>query len=225
MYLSDIFHYASNNDIKSLNRSINDIGRIHHANYMANMMFSNDINQNSYMLLSIQSTLELLYNTIQKNYSLKKEASDAIKSLYKETSFSYHAFSLLTEYQFHEMVYHQALNYYFGIQVTNNFSSETFLESALQYRITSSFMCNEIGCITEKVVEDIEVISIDSENLTFLLKNYRKLSQSPNSQRYKFITKLISENINNIILRDDGFDKSFFTSVQYMSDVIKKYFT
>jgi len=81
---SEIFKYARNNDIKAMNKSIRDVGRKHHAVYITNRMFTNDINANYQLLSEIQDAVNSFYRAVSDNYLIKKNAQIALQTQYKK---------------------------------------------------------------------------------------------------------------------------------------------
>ena len=63
---AEVFKYARSNDIKAINKSISDVGRKHHATYMTNMMFTNDINANYQLLTEIQGAINAFDKAVSR---------------------------------------------------------------------------------------------------------------------------------------------------------------
>lgn len=216
--LRDIFNYACNNDIKALNNSIKNVGRKHHAAYMTNMMFDNDIDINNYLLHDAQNLVNSLYNTISDNYCLKKNIKDIICNQYEFNLMITNELDFLNDNQIFNLVYQQALKYYFRIEIDNDQDYKSYFEEAIKYRIVSNFMQNEIEDILLKVHEDIEIINEDTNNLNFLFQNYKRIN---NNDTYNLILKLITDSITNTVLQNKRFDTDYFTVVRKLNNVIE----
>lgn len=202
----------------ALNQSINNIGNRHHATYMSNMMFANDINGNFKILSKVQEAIYKLYNAINKNYFLKREIGDLLNNKYEMKLIS-NDFYILNEKQLLELVIQQAYLYYFQIDKENSYDFSSFYEEALQYRIISNFMQSELKCILIKINDDIEIIIEDTNNLNFLLLNYNKVNQG--NSMYAEIVNLLKENLRNMIIRDNKFDEDYFYNTKKLNNVIK----
>ena len=70
---TEVFNNARNNDIKAINKSIENIGRKHHAAYMVNMMFADDIDINHQLLIKIQNAVRLFFEVVSDNFLIKKD--------------------------------------------------------------------------------------------------------------------------------------------------------
>lgn len=102
--LKDIFGYARNNDVKALNRAIENEGRRHHAVYMANMMFTDDINKNYDSFLEIRNTIGSLYHAISENYLQKGKIRDTLEEQYGNKLLIKNELGVLTEKQLFQLV-------------------------------------------------------------------------------------------------------------------------
>lgn len=217
--LKDIFGYARNNDVKALNRAIENEGRRHHAVYMANMMFTDDINKNYDSFLEIRNTIGSLYHAISENYLQKRKIRNTLEEQYGNKLLIQNELGALTEKQLFRLVYSKALEYYFRIDMSEPSDFHSYFEEAIQYRIVSAFLQDDIERILLKVNEDIEIVLEDTKNLNFLVQNLEKFDQG--NDTYRLILERLTDSIRNVVLRDDEFDGDYFAAVKETSAVIQ----
>lgn len=217
--LKDIFGYARNNNVKALNRAIENEGRRHHAVYMANMMFTDDINKNYDSFLKIRNTIGSLYHAISENYLQKGKIRDTLEEQYGNKLLIQNELGVLTEKQLFQLVYRNAMEYYFRIDVSEHSDFHSYFEEALQYRIVSVFLQDDIERILLKINEDIEIVLEDTKNLDFLVQNLEKFDQG--NDTYRVILERLTDSIRNVVLRDDKFDEDYFAAVKEASAVIQ----
>ncbi len=217
-----IFNYARTNNIKALNQSIKDIGYKHHVNYMTNMMFVDDINKNYQLLCKVENVINILYSTINENCLLKKKIGNTFEYQYKNGLLNHSNLNFLTEKELSKMIYRQALEYYFKIDIKDDSNYSSFYEEAIQYRIVSNFLQNDIELIILKIYENTEIIIEDTKNLNFLIQLYRKTNKNNNT--YNFILELLTESIQNIILQNDKFNEEYFNIVKKINYIIQANF-
>ena len=217
--LKDIFGYARNNDVKALNRAIENEGRRQHAVYMANMMFTDDINKNYDSFLEIRNTIGSLYHAISENYLQKRKIRNTLEEQYGNKLLIQNELGALTEKQLFRLVYSKALEYYFRIDMSEPSDFHSYFEEAIQYRIVSAFLQDDIERILLKVNEDIEIVLEDTKNLNFLVQNLEKFDQG--NDTYRLILERLTDSIRNVVLRDDEFDGDYFAAVKETSAVIQ----
>ena len=70
--------------------------------------------------------------------------------------------------------------------------------------------------------EDIEIIIEDTQNIKFLMRNYKKLDGV--NGRYNFILEQLAKSIQNVVLRNDRFDEEYFNTVRKISFVLRQSF-
>ena len=215
---SKISKFVSMNDVKALNKSINDVGRKHHAIYITDMMFSNDVNKSYETLLEVKYTIKTLYNVINQDYLLKKKIADMFKIQTRNMLIIQDYIECLSEKQLFEIIYQQALKYYFKIDIKNESCFESFFNEAVLHRITSNFLQNEVECLLFKIKEDIEIINIEINNLMFLKQNYEKLDKS--NTKYNSILLCLTELMQNTLLYDGKFNENYFNVVKKMNNII-----
>lgn len=218
----EVFNYVRNNDIKDINKSINDAGRKHHAVYMTNMMFSDDISINYQLLFEIQNAINSFYSVVNENCLMKRNAQDILEKQCENRVIFKQDFKLLTNEQLSVMVYQQAMEYYFRIDVMNESSFSSYFEEAIQYRIISNFLQSDLECILTKMYEDIEIVIEDTRNIDFLIKNYKKIDRFNNL--YHCILEQLVESLQNVILQDSKFDEEYFITVRKISYVLQQNF-
>lgn len=219
---SNIFNYACRNDVKALNNVIENEGRRYHATYMTDMMFVNDINNNYRLFLEIRDTINNLYSVISENYLLKKRARDVIGSYYYRKLSIQKEWSDLTDQQMFYVVYCQALEYYFRIDIGNESDFSSYFDEALQYRITSDFFHSELECILLKIGEDAEIVIQETKNLAFLLRILKRIDKT--NDAYKMILKLLVDCIQNEILQDDEISENYFVTTKKINLIIQSKF-
>lgn len=219
---TEVFNNVRNNDIKAINKSIENVGRKHHAAYMTNMMFADDININHRLLMEIQNAVSSFYRFVCENYLVKKNAQDILKIQCRNEVIFKQDFKLLTSEQLSEIVYQQAMVYYFRIDVMNESDFSSYFDEAIQYRIISNFLQNDIESILIKMHEDIEIVIEDTQNIKFLMRNYKKLDGV--NGRYNFILEQLAKSIQNVVLRNDRFDEEYFNTVRKISFVLRQSF-
>lgn len=95
----------------------------------------------------------------------------------------------------------------------------SYFEEAIQYRIVSVFLQDDIERILLKVNEDIEIVLEDTKNLNFLVQNLEKFDQG--NDTYRLILEQLTDSIQNAVLRDDKFDEDYFAAVKEASAVIQ----
>lgn len=217
-----VFKYACNNDIKAINKSIKDVGSKHHAMYMIDMMFVDDININYELLSEIQNTISSLYRVVSENYLIKKNAQDILKNQCENRIVIKQNFRFLTNEQLSALVYQQAMEYYFKINIKNESSFSSYFNEAIQYRIISNFLQSDIERILTKMYEDIEIIVEDTKNIDFLIRNYKKVDRTNNT--YDCISEQLVESIQNVILRNSKFDEEYFITVRKISYMLHQNF-
>ena len=215
----EIFNYACNNDVKALNKAIESEGHRHHAIYMTNMMFVDDINKNYQLFLEIRNTINTLYYVISENYLLKRKIRDILEEQYRNKLLIRNELEVLTEKELFKLVYQQALEYYFRIDVANSSNFNSYIDEAIQYRIVSGFLQNDIERILLKVNEDMEIVIEDTKNLRFLVKNLKKFDKA--NYTYRFVLKQLTESIQNVILRENKFDEEYFVTVKEVAAIIQ----
>ena len=222
---AEVFKYARSNDIKAINKSISDVGRKHHATYMTNMMFTNDINANYQLLTEIQGAINAFYKAVSDNYLIKKNAQVALQTQHENTTMQKQIFcglTNLTNEQLSVLVYHQAMKYYFRIDVENEDSFSSYFDEAVKYRIVSNFLHSDMKQILIKMQENTEIIVEDTKNVDFLLRNYLKIKKSNCLSR--FFLEQLADSIRNVVLRDDKFDEEYFMTVRRISSVLQQNF-
>lgn len=219
---TEVFNNVRNNDIKAINKSIEDVGRKHHAVYVTNMMFANDIDINHRLLTEIQNAVSSFYRAVSENYLIKKNAQDILEEQCKNKIIFKQDFNLPTNEQLSEIVYQQAMNYYFRIDVKNESDFSTYFDEAIQYRIMSIFLQSDIEHILTEMYEDIEIVIEDTQNIEFLMKNYKKLDRF--SDKYHCILEQLAESIRNVVLRDSKFEDEYFITVRKISFVLRQNF-
>ncbi len=218
----DVFNYARNNNIKAINNSIQNIGRKHHAVYMKNMMFANDININYQLLSEIQNTVKSFYQVFSENCLIKKDAQNILGSQCENRVLCKDNLYILTEEQLSTLVYQQAMRYYFKIDIKNESGSISYFDDVIQYRIASNFLQSDMERILTKMYEDIEIIIEDTQNIDFLIRNYKKIDKLNNL--YHCISEQLAESIRNVLLQDGKFDKEYFVTVKNISSTLQKNF-
>ncbi len=222
---AEVFKYARSNDIKAINKSINDVGRRHHAKYMTNMMFTNDINANYQLLTEIQGTINAFYKEVSDNYLIKKNAQVALQTQHENATMQKQIFCELTDLtnkQLSVLVYQQAMKYYFRIDVENEDGFSSCFDEAVKYRIVSSFLHSDMKQILIKMQKNIEIVVEDTKNVDFLLRNYLRIKKSnPLSQ---FFLEQLADIIRNVVLRDSKFDEEYFMTVRRISSVLQQNF-
>ncbi len=220
--LTEIFKYVRDNDVKAINKSINDAGRKHHAAYMTNMMFSDDVNMNYQLLSEIQNAINSFYRVVSENYLMREDARNTLENQCQSTAVLKQNFKILTDEQIFELVYQQAMEYYFKIEVTNESCFISYFEEAVQYRIISNFLRSDVERILRKMYEDIEIVVEDTRNIDFLMRNYKKIDRFHNL--YHFISERLAENIHNEISKESKFDEQYFITVRKISFVLQQNF-
>lgn len=221
--LTEIFNNVKKNNFKAINKSIEDVGNRHHAMYMAGMMFMDDMDINQRLLSEIQNTVNSLYDTISDNYLIKKNAKDMIQRQCQNKIMFSQNFKSLTEKQLSEMVYQQAMKYYFRIEVKNSSDFNSYFDKAIQYRTETTFFKSDIERIIMKICEDIEIIIEDTRNIEFLMRNYKKLDGY--NDKYYHILEQLAESIRNTVLRNDRFEQEYFDTVRQISSVVYHIFS
>lgn len=219
---AEVFNYARNNDIKAINKSIKDVGHKHHTVYMTNMMFADDMNINYQLLTEIQDVVNHFYKVVSENYLKKKNAQDILENQCRSRVMFTPRIELLTNEQLSVLVYHQAMEYYFRIDVKNDSNFSSYFEEAIQYRILSDFLQSEVQCILTKMYEDIDIVIEDTRNIDFLMRNYNKIDRFNNL--YQCILEQLTESIRNGILRNSKFDEEYFITVRKISSVLQQNF-
>ena len=222
---AEVFKYARSNDIKAINKSISDVGRKHHATYMTNMMFTNDINANYQLLTEIQGAINAFDKAVSDNYLIKKNAQVALQTQHENATMQKQIFcglTNLTNEQLSVLVYQQAMKYYFRIDVENEDSFCSYFDEAVKYRIVSNFLHSDMKHILIKMQENIEIIVEDTKNVDFLLRNYLKIKKSNRLSR--FFLEQLADSIRNVVLRDDKFDEEYFMTVRRISSVLQQIF-
>lgn len=219
---TEVFNYARNNDIKALNKSIENVGHRHHAEYVTNIMFADDIKINFQLLSEIQSTISSLYKVVNDNYLIKKNAHDMLEDQCKNIVPLKMRFDILTNQQLFELVYQQAMNYYFSFEVKNESSLNSYFNETIQYRIVSNFLQSDIEQILIKMYEDIEIVIEDTKNIDFLLTNYRKMDST--NDNFHCILEQLTKGIQNVISQDNKFGEEYFDTVQKISFVLQQNF-
>lgn len=215
----EVFNYARNNDVKALNKAIENEGHRHHAIYITNMMFVDDINKNYQLLFEIRNTINTLYYIISENYLLKRKIGDILESQCRNRLLIQNELGVLTEKQLFELVYRQALEFYFKIDAANISDFNSYFDEAIQYRIVSGFLQNDIERILLKLNEDIEIVIEDTKNLKFLVQSLKKFDKT--NDTYRFVLEQLTESIQNVILRDNKFDEDYFVTVKEVSAMIQ----
>lgn len=213
-----IFEYARSNNVKELNKSIENVGHKHHAEYVTEMMFSNDININYQLLHKIQNAITYFYSVVNDNYLIKQYAQDILEMKYKNKIILKQNLKHLNNESLFELVYQQAMNYYFKIDVTNEYDYSSYFDEAVRYRIISNFFQFELEKILLKMHEDIENVINDTRNVDFLITNYMKINKS--DCRYTCISELLKKSIENIILDDKKFNEEYFITAQSISFIL-----
>lgn len=219
---SEVFKYARNNDIKAINKSIRDVGRKHHAVYMTNMMFTNDINANYQLLSEIQDAVNSFYRAVSDNYSIKRDAQIALQTQYKSDIILKQNFKILNNEQLLALVYQQAMEYYFKIDTKNEFGFSPYFDEAVKYRIASSFLQSDMRSILTKMYEDIEIVIEDTKNVDFLMRNFTKIERS--NSLFQYILEQLADSIRNVVLQDSKFDEEYFATVRRISSVLQQNF-
>lgn len=219
---SEVFKYARNNDIKAINKSIRDVGRKHHAVYMTNMMFTNDINANYQLLSEIQDAVNSFYRAVSDNYSTKRNAQIALQAQDKKETILKQNFKILSNEQLSTLVYQQAMEYYFRIDIKNEFCFSSYFDEAIKYRIASSFLQSDMRRILTKMYEDIEIVIEDTKNVDFLMRNYTKIERSNNL--FQYILDQLADSIQNVVLQDSKFDEEYFATVRRISFALQQNF-
>lgn len=220
--LSDVFRYAWNNDLKGLNQSIEDIGREHHAEYIADMLIEDDICSNYELMLKMNNTMSALYHAVKENCRVKQQGLIMLKlqspnSLQLVTSPQF-----LTENQLNELVYNRALEYYFGVDTDIIPDYEAFLDQAVLHRRASSYMQINVESILLKVEEDTDLVDIDTKNVLLLMQNYKCFDKG--DSRLKELADLLAESIKNVVLQEDGFKQDFYDSAGKIADSMRQFF-
>lgn len=221
--LAKIFNNVRNNNIKAINKSIEDVGNRHHAMYMAGMMFMDDMDINHRLLLEVQNTVGFLYSAVSDNCLMKKNAHDMLQRQCQNKIMFNQNFKSLTEKQLSEVVYQQAMKYYFKIDVKNSSDFSSYFDKAIQYRTETTFFKSDIERIIMKMNEDTEIIMEDTRNIEFLMRNYKKLDSS--NGKYHQILKQLAESIRNTVLRDNRFEQEYFDTVHRISSVVHHIFS
>lgn len=211
-----------NNDIKAINKSIKDIGVKHHTAYMTDMMFKNDISINYQLLCEIQNAVNSFYCSVNENYIIKKEAEDIIKQQHKSSLVIQQNFSHMSNDQLLELVYQQAIEYYFRIDLEEDTNWGSCFEEVIKYRVASDFLRSDIVSVLSKMYEDTKIVIEDTKNIEFLLKNYKKISEF--NDKYQFILEQLIESIHNVLLRDEKFQAEYFVVVRKISSILQQYF-
>lgn len=219
---AEVFKNGRNNDIKAINKSIENIGRKHHAIYMTNMMFADDIDINHRLIMEIHDSLSYFYRSVSENYLIKKNAQDMFKIQSKKMVIFKHDFELLNSEQLSEIVYQQAMKYYFKIDVKHESDFSSYFDEVIQYRIMSNFLQSDIECILIKIYEDIEIVIEDTQNIKFLMKNYKKLDNY--NGEYHFMLEQLAKSIYNVVFRDSRFEDEYFNTVRKISFVLRQNF-
>ncbi len=219
---AEVFNNARNNDIKAINKSIENVGRKHHAVYMTNMMFANDIDINNRLLMEIQNVLGSFYKSVSENYLIKKNARDMLGVQCRNEVIFIQDFKILTSEQLSEIVYQQAMTYYFRIDVKNESDFSSYFDEVIQYRIMSNFLQSDVERILIKMYEDIEIIIEDTKNVEFLMRNYIKLDRV--NDKYYLILEQLAKSIRNVVLRDNKFGDEYFSIVRKISLVLHQNF-
>lgn len=215
----EIFNYARTNNSKALNKSINDVGRKHHAFYMTNMMFSDDILKNYQLINHTYSIIQSIQCAINENYGLKGQIGDVLNIEYDVYLIDKKKFCSMTEEEMFQFVLQQSFSYYFNIDLDNETDFDSYYIEALQYRLASNFLQNDIERILQKMQEDIEIIIQDTKNLQFLFFNYKKLEK--NDGRYKEIKGLLVESLQNILIKNDKFNENYFELANKLNYLIQ----
>lgn len=219
---TEAFNNARNNDIKAINKSIENVGRKHHAVYMTNMMFTNDIDINYRLLIEIQNAVSSFYQSVSENYLIKKNAQDMLEDQCRNKVIFNQDFTLLTDKQLSEIVYQQAMRYYFRIDIKNESEFSSYFDEAIQYRIMSNFFQSDIERILIKIYEDREIVIEDTQNIEFLIRNYKKLDTL--NDKYQFILGQLAKSIRNVVLRNNRFEDEYFSTVRQISFVLHQNF-
>lgn len=220
--LSELFHNVCSNDIRAINESIDNVGRKHHAEYMSDMMFTDDVIINYRLLSEIQNTVNSLYIAVSENYAIKQNAQDMLESRSEHRYALKQDFKVLTNEQLFAMVYQQAMKYYFRIDVENDSDFHSYFDEAIQFRIKSNFLKNEMEQILTKMYEDIEIVKEDTYNIEFLVKNYKKLNKK--NKLFAFVLQQLEESIQNVIFEGDRYDQDYFMTVRKISFSLKQNF-
>lgn len=219
---AELFNAVRNNDIKAINRSIENVGRKHHVVYMTNMMFADDIDINYQLLMEIQNAVLSFYKSVEENYLIKINAQDMLDVQCRNEVILSQDFTPLNSGQLFEIVYQQALRYYFRIDIKNETEFNSFFDEAIQYRIMSNFFQSDIERILIEMYEDREIVIEDTKNIDFLMRNYKKLDRF--NDNYQFVLGQLVECICNVILRDNRFEDEYFKTVRQISFVLHQNF-
>lgn len=220
---AEILNSVRNNDIKAINKSIENIGREHHAVYMTNMMFSHDIDINHRLLREVQNAVSSFYQSVRENYLIKKNAQDMLEEQCANKVILKQDFTIFTSEQLLEIVYQQAMKYYFRIDIKDKSGFSSYFDEAVQYRITSNFFQSDIERILIKMYEDREIVIEDTRNIEFLIRNYKKIDVL--NDKYQFISRQLAESIRNVVLRDNRFEDEYFSTVHKISFVLRQNFS
>ena len=211
-----------NNNIRAINKSIENVGRKHHAVYMTNMMFADDMYVNHRLLAEIQKVINFYYRTVSENYSIKKKAQDILERQCTRKVIFKQNFKILTHEQLSKIIYQQAMKYYFRIDIKNESDFSSFFDEAIQYRIRTNFLQSDVEHILAKMNEDIEIIIEDTQNMEFLMRNYKKLDRF--NDKYYCILKQLAGSIQNVVLQDNRFEEEYFLTVRKISFILRQNF-
>lgn len=218
----ELFNYVRDNNIKAINKSIKDVGRKHHAVYMKNMMYTDDININYEFLSEMQNAINCFYEVVSENDLVKKNAQRMFQNQCEEGIVFKRNIELLTNEQLLVLIYQQVMEHYFRIDVKNESSYSSYFEEVIQYRITSNFLQSDVERILAKMYEDIEIVIEDTRNIEFLVSTYKKINRFNNL--YYLILQQLAESIQNVILRDGQFVEEYFIMVRKVSSVLQRNF-
>lgn len=188
--LRDVFRYAWNN--KRL-KSIEDIGREHHAEYVADMLMENDTCNNYELLLKINNTMSALYHAVRENYRMKQQGLNMLKLQSPNSRQLVKTPQFPTENQLYELVYNRALEYYFEVDSDIIPDYEAFLNQAVLHRRASYYMRINVESVLLKVEEDTDLVNIDTNNIRLLMQNYERYDKR--GSRLKGLLDLLAESI------------------------------
>jgi len=114
------------------------------------------------------------------------------------------------------------MEYYFRIDIKNEFGVSSYFDEAVKYRIVSSFLQSDMRGILTKMYEDIEIVTEDTKNVDFLMRNYKKIERS--NSLFQYISEQLADSIRNVVLQDSKFDEEYFTTVRKISFSLQQNF-
>lgn len=216
----ELYRAINSNDIKSINASIENIGHKHHAIYITNMMFINDIVTNNYLLSKIPCVINSLYEVIRDNCQIRNQSCNMLRVKTRgKMLLNPYGNRTLTGDRLRQLVHRQALKFYFDIDEENAGDYADCFYAAIQYRISSNFLQNEIRHILVKVYEDIQIIKVDTYNIEFLLQCCKKASGKGTDNENKL--KLFIECIENDVFQNDRFNEQYFEVVKRIDRLLQ----